>query len=81
MCWPQHLAPIHREKGKSQAQPGLTCQAQRSSLAQEAELRAPKPLAAQQSCHKHGAIAALQGGHTPGTSRIRPGHRSPPQRR
>lgn len=59
-CQPRCSAPIHWEKGKSQAQPGLTCPAQCSSLAWEPDLRAPKHLAAWQSCHKHEAIVALQ---------------------
>lgn len=51
---------------------------QHSSLAQEPELGAPKPLAAWRSCHKHKAITALQQGHALGTSQIRSGHRSHP---
>lgn len=72
-CQPRCSAPIHWEKGKSQAQPGFTCPAQCSSLAWEPDLRAPKHLAARQSCHKHRAIAALQQGHAQGTFRIHTG--------
>lgn len=46
LCWSRCSAPIHWEKGKSRAQPGLTYPAQHRSPTREPKLGAPKPLTA-----------------------------------
>lgn len=75
-CQPPHSVPIHQEKGKSQAHPGLTCPAQRSSSAREPKLRAPKPFAA-----RLGTAEPPQArGHSSPPKRTRAGHVQHPPR-